>query len=236
MKESEKEDLANGINSMNGRIDEKITTTKKENEDDNDDDDDDDDDDDEDEYNVGREDHIVPLIDGPKSSQSISIAKIKIFKPRRRSRILLRKCFYYLFLLISTIILISLIYKSWNIKPSKNKFFNNCDKLTSSPIWNQTFSMITINSAVQLFDVNNDSFHDVILPFKTGNCLPNKPFNINFIPSQSLIHHITTRILVELTLIHHKLQMVNQMIKIIILLILLLTIKDVVAVSWLWMV
>ena len=176
-KEKEKEDIANGISSMNGYIDEKIATTKNENEDDNDGDDDDDD-----EYN-GREDHILPLIDGPKSSQSISIAKIKIFKPRRRSRILLRKCFYYLFLLISTIILISLVYKSWNIKSSKNKLLNNCDKLTSSPIWNQTFSMITINSAVQLFDVNNDSFHDVILPFKTGNCLPNRSILILFLLS-----------------------------------------------------
>ena len=182
MKELEKEDKANGINSINGYIDEKIATTKNENEYDNDENDDDNDDDD-DEYNVGREDHILPLIDGPKSSQSISIAKIKIFKPRRRNRILLRKCFYYLFLLISTIILISLVYKSWNIKSSKKKLFNNCDKLTSSPIWNQTFSMITINSAVQLFDINNDSFHDVILPFKTGNCLPNRSILNQFLLS-----------------------------------------------------
>lgn len=45
---------------------------------------------------------------------------------------------------------------------------SKCDQVVSEAIWRQNYPMLTIESALRLIDVNNDTVIDVIVPFGTG--------------------------------------------------------------------
>ncbi|CAG2116388.1 unnamed protein product, partial [Medioppia subpectinata] len=129
-------------------------------------------DDDEEEVN---DEHQKPLIDSESGQTEsvipLSIGKIKIFKPRRRKRFLLKKyfklCSALLVIIVITVYLLRLrdsLYLSSNSLMSSK---GSCDRLETTSVWNQTFPMLTIESALRLVDINNDTILDVIVPFGT---------------------------------------------------------------------
>lgn len=119
--------------------------------------------------------HNTPLIDGgtnaTNNSNQITIGKIKIFKPRRR-KTNFRKCLCSFILFLVFILLIIIILRSKvssiNVLNQRYKYRSSCDRVVTEPQWNQTFPMLTIESALRLVDVNNDSVLDIIVPFGTG--------------------------------------------------------------------
>ena len=127
------------------------------------------------EEEIGDE-HQKPLIDSDSSSVEnvipLSIGKIKIFKPRRRNRFLMKKyfkmCSMVAVIIFFTIYLYRLkdsLYFSSNSSKSSQ---TSCDRLSTTIVWNTTFPMLTIESALRLVDVDNDTVLDVIVPFGTG--------------------------------------------------------------------
>jgi hypothetical protein len=134
----------------------------------------------EEEEEENRDEHQKPLINDnsnpDESSIPLSIGKIKIFKPRRRNRALMKK---YLTMCLSILVLIFLLTYILKMKNSfsqtSNKYKSSkttCDELITIPVWNKTFPMLTIESALRLVDVNNDTILDVIVPFGTGKSFP----------------------------------------------------------------
>ena len=131
----------------------------------------------EEEEEENRDEHQKPLIEcnstTNENSIPLSIGKIKIFKPRRRNRSLMRK---YLTMCLSILALIFLVIYIFKVKLnsyslSSNKYKSSqttCDQLSTLPLWNKTFPMLTIESALRLVDINNDTILDVIVPFGTG--------------------------------------------------------------------
>ncbi|KAH9419619.1 hypothetical protein DERP_009677 [Dermatophagoides pteronyssinus] len=115
----------------------------------------------------------------------ITIGKIKIFKPSRRHRMLrirrfLKHCIslafciaFLLFLLLNAKNLPDIIRSAFGIQPFSSIISNKdksiiCDHIVTKSIWQQNFPMLTIESALRLVDVNNDTYLDVIVPFGTG--------------------------------------------------------------------
>ncbi|CAG2176500.1 unnamed protein product, partial [Oppiella nova] len=129
-----------------------------------------------DEEEEGRDEHQKPLIESESSQTEsvipLSIGKIKIFKPRRRNRFLLKKyfklCSVILVIIVVCVYLLrlrdSLYLSPYSLKSSKA----SCDRLSTVLVWNKTFPMLTIESALRLVDVNNDTILDAIVPFGTG--------------------------------------------------------------------
>lgn len=123
-----------------------------------------------------RDEHQKPLIDCDSSTTDnvipLSIGKIKIFKPRRRNRFLLKKYFKTCSLISVVIFIIFYLYRlKDSLYLSEFSFIPNkahCDRLSSDLVWNTTFPMLTIESALRLVDVDNDTVLDVIVPFGTG--------------------------------------------------------------------
>lgn len=115
----------------------------------------------------------------------ITIGKIKIFKPNRRHRFLrirrlIKSCCtiifclaFLLFILFNLKNLPHIIRTAFGFHPFSSIISNKdksikCDHVVSAPIWRQNFPMLTIESALRLIDVNNDTYLDVIVPFGTG--------------------------------------------------------------------
>ena len=119
----------------------------------------------------------------------ITIGKIKIFNPGKRQRALrlrriIKRCCTLIFVLLFLLLLLCNINRlpeifqilfSWLDKSaypstgSNRKDFNShCEQVVSSPVWRQNFPMLTIESALRIIDVNNDTVLDVVVPFGTG--------------------------------------------------------------------
>ncbi|KAH7642116.1 pqq-like domain containing protein [Dermatophagoides farinae] len=115
----------------------------------------------------------------------ITIGKIKIFKPSRRHRLLrvrrfLKHCIsilfcvaFMLFLLFNAKNLPDIIRSAFGIQPFSSIISNKdksikCDHIVTKSVWQQNFPMLTIESALRLVDVNNDTYLDIIVPFGTG--------------------------------------------------------------------
>ena len=122
-----------------------------------------------------RDEHQKPLIDCDSTQVDnvipLSIGKIKIFKPRRRNRFLIKKyfkmCSTVLVIMFITIYLFRL-KDSFYFSSNSYKIKTRCDRLTTNLVWNKTFPMLTIESALRLVDLNNDTVLDIIVPFGTG--------------------------------------------------------------------
>lgn len=126
---------------------------------------------------------------GTASSPSITINKIKIFKPRRTLRQRLRRLRVVLFWFFALAFLVFLFYNI-ELLPAfiRNQFgidlsggdsaggaghrrgqaHGQCNQVMATPVWQQNFPMLTIESALRMVDVNNDTHLDVIVPFGTG--------------------------------------------------------------------
>jgi len=130
----------------------------------------------EEEEEENRDEHEKPLINGETGGNEsiipLSIGKIKIFKPRRRNRALLRKCLTMCLSILAVVFVVIYVFKMRSsFSQSSNKYKSSltaCDELETLPVWNKTFPMLTIESALRLVDVNNDTILDVIVPFGTG--------------------------------------------------------------------
>ncbi|KAJ6221142.1 hypothetical protein RDWZM_006954 [Blomia tropicalis] len=124
----------------------------------------------------------------PNTPPPVTIGKIKIFNPGRRRRAIrfrrfIKRCFTIIF---CTLFLFMILYNynrlpeilrtafgwldrsAYQSSSSRRVSNGRCDHVVSTPVWRQNFPMLTIESALRLIDVNNDSVHDVIVPFGTG--------------------------------------------------------------------
>lgn len=123
----------------------------------------------------------------PNTPPPITIGKIKIFNPGRRRRALrlrrlIKRCCTLLFTLLFLLFLlynvnrlpeIARIAFSWLDRTSyqlssKKDINSKCGSVVSSSVWRQNFPMLTVESALRMMDVNNDTVLDVIVPFGTG--------------------------------------------------------------------
>lgn len=124
-----------------------------------------------------------------ETTPSITINKIKIFKPRRTLRQRLRRLrstlfwfftfVFFVFLLYNIELLPTFIRTQLGIDPMTGDFVGSgsqrrgqargeCNHVVTTPVWQQNFPMLTIESALRLVDVNNDTHLDLIVPFGTG--------------------------------------------------------------------
>ncbi|XP_053207045.1 uncharacterized protein LOC128391220 isoform X2 [Panonychus citri] len=136
------------------------------------------------------------LDDNGDCDSTLTIGKIKIIKPvRRKQRVRLKLCsicFTLIILLISIFLFVYLLYTNQlnvvlnlliklitmivpssllTASSSSSQLTNHrplCDQISVNHQWNQTFPMLTIESALRLIDVNQDDFLDTIIAFGTG--------------------------------------------------------------------
>lgn len=143
-------------------------------------------DDENDEENVIDDDHRKPFLQNGSSSGTINghqnslksslpgIGKIRIMKPKNRRR--RSHCKWLCCVLISIVIILFtyLVYneRSFLLKQlkelSQKDSSKKCSRLSSEIVWNISFPMLTVKSAIKLSDVNNDGVLDIIIPFGTG--------------------------------------------------------------------
>ncbi|KAI1309010.1 hypothetical protein HDE_00313 [Halotydeus destructor] len=118
---------------------------------------------------------------------SMSIGKVKIFKPNRRRHSGPRSLCGQTCARLCAIVIISLAAGaliSWTYKGTGSRWLRlatsgqasvtpieiaDCDQLDHELLWSKTFPKLTIESALRLIgDVNNDTVDDVIVSFGTG--------------------------------------------------------------------
>lgn len=124
------------------------------------------------------DEHNQLLIDGfsdpksPTSNSAFSFGKIKILKPHRRKRYLwFRLSLLSLFAICFSLLVVfvkRLLPQDFNLINFPKFEEEDCHKLVVNDVWNASFSMYTIESALRLVDVNNDSVLDIIVAFGTG--------------------------------------------------------------------
>ncbi|XP_074604720.1 uncharacterized protein LOC141858013 [Brevipalpus obovatus] len=143
-------------------------------------------DDENEEENMIDDDHRKPFLQNGTSSGTINghqnslksslpgISKIRIMKPKNRRRKSHCKWLCCVLILIVIILFSYFLYneKSFLLKQLKKLSLKDiskkCSKLSSEIVWNVSFPMLTVRSALKLSDVNNDGILDIIIPFGTG--------------------------------------------------------------------